>query len=178
MLSQYGFQMLNDQFNCKTNLMSLQYLITAGNTFTPLPLSMGPAVLQVLGGTGLTAQSQIDNFLLTSNEFLLAGLNSTSVPSDSFGGVVKMNGANESTESIIGQCKSVQMMEVKLFSGSHNATWSTTACASSSSLTASSAITQIAVGANGDIAFKAVMASGFSALTSGLFQVDIYWVSI
>lgn len=184
MLSQYGFQMFNDQFSSRTNLMSLQYKITAGNTWSPLPQSFGAAVLQVVPGTGLTAQTQVDNFLSSTSEFNYLALDATSVPTDSIGGLIKMSGANpgivatSTGSTTVGQVSSVQAMVVSLWSGSNQATFSTTSATSSTTMTNTSALTQVSVGTYGDICFKAVMASGFSALTSGMFQIDIYWISI
>lgn len=170
----YGLVMWNEAFPSKTNLMQLQWKITAAKTIQPQPLNLG-GVLPFFDAPA--NQAVIDGFLLTTNEFLLAQFDGTAMGTDTFACLVKMNGVNAaSTSTSIGQAASVQSMVATVYSGTNGATLASSGVASSSTLTSSSNTSQIAVGANGDIAFRFV-ASGLDALTGGLISVNIFWTS-
>lgn len=170
----YGLVLWNDAFPSKTNVMQLQWKITAAKTVQPLPLSMGGVLTLV---DAAASQAAIDSFLMTTNEFLLAAFDATAMGTDAFGCLVKMNGLQETaTHNGVGQVASVQAMVANVYSGTNGATVVTSGVASSTTLTASSNTSQIAVGAAGDIAFRLVSA-GLDALTGGLISVNIYWTS-
>ncbi len=173
-LASYGLVLWNDAFPSKTNVMTLQWQITAAKTVSPLPIN-NSGVFPTFDA--YTSQAVMDAFLLTSSEFLLAQFDATSMGTDTFGCLVKMNNAIQATTSLnVGQCASVEAMTVTVASGSQGATAVTNGVISSATLTSTSNTTQVAVGANGDIAFRFV-ASGLDALTSGLITVNLFWTS-
>lgn len=173
-LSSYGLVLWNDAFPGKTNVMTLQFSITAAKTVSPLPIN-NSGILTTFDA--LASQSVIDNFLLTTNEFLLAQFDATSMGTDTFGGLVKMNNAIQATTSTrVGQAASVEAMTVTVASGSQGATAVSNGVVAVSTLTSTSNTTQVACGANGDIAFRFV-ASGLDVLTSGLITVNLFWTS-
>lgn len=163
----------NEAFPRRTNLLQLQWQITAAKTVSPLPMT-ATGVLTTFDA--IAAQSTIDNFLLTTNEFLIAQFDATAMGTDTFAGIVKMNGASVAGSTVTGQAESVQAMVANLYSGTNGATVVTSGVVSSATLTSSSNTSQIAVGANGDIAFRFV-ASGLDVLTAGLISVNIFWTS-
>ncbi len=173
-LASYGFNLWNDAFPSKTNVMTLQWGITAAKTVTPLPI-INSGVLPTFDA--FSSQAVIDNFLLTTNEFLLAQFDATSMGTDTFGCLVKMNNAIAATTSVnVGQCASVEAMTVSVHSGSQGATVTANGVVSVATLTSTSNTTQVAVGANGDVAFRFV-SSGMDILTSGLITVNLFWTS-
>lgn len=163
----------NDAFPRRTNLLQLQWSITAAKTVTPLPITAS-AVLTAFDA--IAAQSTIDNFLLTTNEFLIAQFDATAMGTDTFAGIIKMNGANVAGSTVSGQAESVQAFTATVHSGTNFSTSTPTAAISVATLTSSSNTTQVAVGANGDIAFRMV-ATGLDVLTSGLININIFWTS-
>jgi hypothetical protein len=169
-----AFVLWNEAFPRRTNLLQLQWSITAAKTVSPLPITAS-AVLTTFDA--IASQTTIDNFLLTTNEFLIAAFDATAMGTDTFAGIIKMNGANLATTSLeVGQAQSVQAMVANLYSGTNGSTVVTSGVVSSTAMTASSNTSQIAVGANGDIAFRFV-ASGLDILTAGLISVNIFWTS-
>lgn len=176
-LAPYGLVLWNESFPGKTNLLTLQWKITGATTVSPLPIN-NSAVLPTFAAL---TQPTIDAFLLTDGEFTAAQFDSTSMGADMFGCLVKMNGLNiAATETgSSGQAASVQAMVATCYSGTGGSTAVTRAVYSSTVLTDSTAATEIAVGADGDIAFKINFGNtpDFDGLTDGLITVDIYWTS-
>lgn len=173
-LAPYGLVLWNESFPGKTNLMQLQWAITTTKTVSPLPIS-NSAVYTTFDA--IASQSVIDNFLLTSSEFLVAAFDSTSMGTDTFGCLVKMNGLTQaSTDTTVGQCASVESMIVTVNSGTGGTTQTVNGVIASSSLTSTTNSTQIAVGADGDIAFRFI-SSGIDILTTGVITVNIFWTS-
>lgn len=173
-VSPYGLVLWNDAFPSKTNLMQLQWRITAAKTIQPLPLAMS-GVLPFFDAPA--NQAAIDSFLMTTNEFLLAQFDGTAMGTDTFACLVNMNGRKESTTSNdYGQTASVQAMVATVYSGTNGATVVSSGVAAVATLTSSSNTSQIACGAAGDIAFRFVSA-GLDALTGGLINVDIHWTA-
>ncbi len=113
----------------------------------------------------IASQAVIDAHLGTTNEFLLAAFDATSMGTDAFAGILNMGG----------QAKEVKSFKVELFD-SADAQAVCKAKAVSTALTASTLATEVACGASGNIAFKAVL-TGLDALTSGLIKVSIIWKS-
>ncbi len=174
----YGLQMWNESFSGRTHLMSLQWKITAATTVSPLPIT-NTAVKAFFSAQ---TQDDIDNFLLTDGEFTAAQFDSTSMGADMFGVLVKMNGLQGldiSSDTSVGQAASVQAMVATCYSSTGGSTQVIRGVYSSSTLTDSSAVTEIAVGAYGDIALKIAFGNtpAFDGLTDGLIQIDIYWTS-
>lgn len=169
-----AFVMWNEAFPRRTNLLQLQWAITAAKTVSPLPMTAS-GVLTTFDA--IAAQTTIDNFLLTTNEFLIVQFDGTAMGTDTFAGIIKMNGANVATTSLeIGQAQSVQSMIATLHSGTNGSTLVSSGVVASTTMTSSSNTSQIAVGANGDMAFRFV-ASGLDILTAGLITVNIFWTS-
>lgn len=169
-----AFVMWNEAFPRRTNTLQLQWSITAAKTVSPLPITAS-AVLTTFDA--IAAQTTIDNFLLTTNEFLITQFDATAMGTDTFAGIIKMNGANVATTATdLGQAQSVQSMVASVYSGTNGATVVSSGVVGVSALTASSNTSQIAVGANGDMAFRFV-ASGLDILTAGLINVNIFWTS-
>lgn len=172
----YGLNMWNESFPGKTHKMTLQWKITAATTVSPLPIT-NKAVSAFFAAQD---QDAIDNFLLTDAEFTAAQFDSTSMGADMFGVLVKMNGNDtENDATTVGQCASVEAMVATCYSSTGGSTAVTRAVYASSTLTDSSAVTEIAVGANGDIGLKVNFGNtpDFDALTDGLITIDIFWTS-
>lgn len=172
----YGLNMWNESFSGRTHHMTLQWKITAATTVSPLPIT-NKAVNAFFGAQ---TQPNIDDFLLTDGEFTAAQFDSTSMGADMFGVLVKMNGNDTANDSLnVGQCASVEAMVATCYSSTGGSTAVTRAVYSSATLTDSSAVTEIAVGANGDIGLKVNFGNtpDFDGLTDGLISIDIYWTS-
>ena len=127
----------------------------------------GMPVLSTYGA--IASQSVIDSFLGTTNEFLVAAFDATSMGADAFGGIVNMGG----------QAKEVLFMSAKCYSGTGGATLVERLVQDSAALTASTLATEVALGANGNIAFKVDFGNtpDFDALTAGTIHVKIVWKS-
>jgi len=115
------------------------------------------------------SQAVIDDFLGTTNEFLLTAFDATAMGADMFGGVVNLEG----------QCKAVEAITAICYSGTDGATQAVSAKAGSSALTASTLLTEVAAGADGNVGFKVNFGNtpDFDALTAGLIVVKILWKS-
>lgn len=110
-------------------------------------------------------QALIDSFLGTTNEFLLAAFDATSMGTGAFGGVINMGG----------QVQEVLYMKARSSSGTGGVTQVNLMVQDSSSLTSSSLSTQVAKGANGNIGFRAIL-TGVDSVSSGqmLFEIAYY----
>jgi hypothetical protein len=139
---------------------TLIYKITAAKTVVD---QISAPVLTTFDA--LSTQAQIDSFLGTTNEFLLAAFDATAMGTDAFAGIVNMDK----------QCKELVAWEIQsvLGTGVPDATLRLDAV---SSLTASSLTSQAAKGADGNIAFRGIL-SGVDALTAGLILVKLHWKS-
>lgn len=142
-----------------TNLM---FSITAATTVTDLLRS--PSLVTF---SAIAAQSTIDNFLGTTNEFLIAQFDATSMGADAMGVIVNMGG----------QVAEVYDMKAYCFSASN--TIVTRQVEDVATLTSSSLTTQIAKGANGNIGLKIDWGNtpDFDGLTAGTICIDITWRS-
>jgi len=114
----------------------------------------------------IAAQATIDDFLGTSSEFTIAQFDATALGVDAIGGVIKMN--KQVAEGV--------MMRVSLRSGADGSTIAEDNVSFVASLTDSSLTTQAAVGADGNIGWRAVVA-GLDAATAGLVVVEIDWLA-
>lgn len=147
--------------------LRLTWHITAAVTVSPRPLALGPAVYVTFGA--ISSQSTIDDFLGTTNEFLIAAFDATAMGADTMGVIVNMKG----------QAADLISVEAACYSGSGLATLVSRHAQKSSSLTASTLATEAALGANGNIAFKVDWGNSpdFDALTSGTIIADINWIA-
>jgi hypothetical protein len=148
----------------KTQVRKTSHLfqITAAKTITQLPV--GQPVLTTFDA--LTTQSQIDNLLGTTNEFLLAAFDATAMGTDAFALIAAMDG----------QCAYATKCTVTVRTGTANVTLTGLVAPLESSLTASTLSTEFALGSQGNLAVRAVV-SGLDALTSGFIEVEFEWIS-
>lgn len=142
---------------------TIVYKITGAKTAVQLPVG-GPADLTF---DGYTTQAQIDNFLGTTNEFLVADLDSTAVGADSIAVLINMEG----------QAAYVAALEAKCYSSTGGSTLVTRAWYEADLTT--SVETAVELGSEGNIALKVNFGNtpDFDALTDGLIILDVYWIS-
>jgi hypothetical protein len=146
-------------------VLRLEYKITAAKTVSPQPQSS----VSYTTFDAIASQSVIDNFLGTTNEFLVAAFDATAMGADTFGGLVNMNG----------QAKVLTSFNARCYSGTGGATLVERSVVSSSTLTASTLVTECALGASGNLAFKVDFGNtpDFDALTSGLIVIELSWIA-
>lgn len=145
------------------HVTQLCYKITGAKTIVPQLQGLQAAALTAFDA--IASQSVIDNFLGTTNEFLVAAFDATAMGTDAFAVIVNMKG----------QAAQLAGMDVRVLSGTNGAT-ETIASASVGTLTASTLETAYALGAYGNIAVKSVL-TGLDALTAGQIIVNLRWVS-
>lgn len=140
--------------------MDLVYSITAAKT-----VAAKNANVSLVTFDALASQAVINDFLGTTNEFLLAAFDATSMGADMFGGIVDMGG----------QVSELISMEAICYSGSDGLTSVQSGVVASSALTASTLKTEAAKGADGNLGFKVNFGNtpDFDALTSGLIIVKL-----
>ncbi len=114
----------------------------------------------------IASQAVIDTFLGTTNEFLVAAFDSTSMGTDAFAAIVNFNG----------QVKKLLGVTVVTRTGTAGATSTSNSLAASATLTSSSLTAQCALGANGNVAVRSIV-TGMDGFTSGQIMVDIYWIA-
>lgn len=141
------------------HLVRFMFTITAAKTVSQLP--QGTPVLSTFDA--LASQAVIDDFLGTTNEFLLAQFDATSMGTDAFGLIV--NFGKQADELYMCQAY-VDDLTTRV-----EKSYAAVATLSSSTLT-----TQCAKGAFGNLATKFVL-TGLDALTSGILVVDFYFRS-
>lgn len=150
----------------KTNprLLSIQMKITAAVTASTLP--MGYPILNTF--SAIATQSVIDDFLGTTNEFLVADFDATAMGNDTQAIIINMDG----------QAQYVAGFEARCYSGSGFTTLVQRA-KYEADLTASTIETAIQLGDEGNIALKIDWGNtpDFDALTDAYIVVDIYWIS-
>lgn len=177
-MSKPGLIYFNESLYGKEDELILKWKVTAAKTVVPLPINQS-AVFTAFDA--ITPQSTIDNFLGTTNEFLIAQFDATSMGTDAFAGIINMSGQTTGVTALGGansaQAASVLCMVATLYSGSNGATSVAEGVASVATLTSTSLTTQIACGGSGNIAFRTIL-SGLDVLTTGLIVVKINWVSI
>lgn len=149
------------------NILRLQWDITAAVTVAPQFPGLTPAVLTTFAA--ISSQATIDSFLGTSSEFLVAAFDSTSMGADAMGCIINMKG----------QANAVGHLRIVCASGTGGATQVDRIVADSSALTSSSLATEVALGANGNIAFKVDFGNtpDFDGLTSGVIIAEISWLA-
>lgn len=145
--------------------LTLQWQITGAKTVVPLY----PGLPVYTTFDAIAAQSTIDNFLGTTNEFLISQFDATAMGADTFGGIVNM----------LGQGGKLGAMEDMCYSATGGGTLVTRAVVSSTTLTASTLATECALGAFGNMAFKIDFGNtpDFDGLTSGMIIVKLYWIA-
>lgn len=148
-------------------VMRLLWNITGAKTCAPLPLS-NSAVMAVYDA--IAAQSTIDNFLGTEDEFTIVQFDSTTMGADTFGVLVNMQG----------QCLSIQSMVARCYSNTGGSDLVIRQVQSIATLADSSNATQVAVGADGNIGLVVVFGNSpdFDGLTSGTIDIELVWLSV
>lgn len=144
-------------------VLRLQYNITGAAASSPIV----PNSASYTFYAALSAQSQVDNFLGTTNEFLYTAFGSTAMGADAFAGLVNMNG----------QASSVVMMVARCYSNTGGADLVTRQCQAGT--VADSLQTAVQCGADGNIAFQIAFGNtpDFDGLTSGTIDIEIHWIS-
>lgn len=156
----------NDQMlKAAPRTLKLVYDITGAAASTITPAS----TVSLTTYAAFASQAVIDDFLGTTNEFLLAAFDATSMGADAFGGLVNMNG----------QVQTLISMTAKCYSGTGGATLVERSVLASSALTASTLATEAAKGADGNLGFKVDFGNtpDFDALTSGLIVIEFDYIS-
>ena len=146
--------------------LTLIYEITGAVTVAARPLAGASASLPLFAAS---TQAAIDAFLGTSSEFDYLAFDATSMGADAMGLIINMKG----------QAADVVGFEATCYSGSGLTTAVTRTALKSTTLTNTSLATEIAVGADGNIALKIDWGNtpDFDALTAGKINVVIQWIS-
>ncbi len=139
--------------------VQFQFQITAAKTVAQLPI--GVPVLTTFDA--LSSQSEIDNFLGTTNEFLLAQFDATSMGTDAFACIVNM----------AGQVDELFYVEALLDDASSGVFRALPAVAT---LTSSSLTSQCAKGSFGNMAVRVIL-TGLDSDTSGVLVLKFYFKS-
>lgn len=164
-MSNAGLFHWNEKFG-KTNphVITLIYQITAQKTVSQVP--QGTPTLTAFDA--IATQAVIDDFLGTTNEFLVAAFDATAMGADAFACLVNMQG----------QAAKLLYATAECYSATGGSTL-VTRQALSGTLTASTLETAAALGADGNIALKVDFGNtpDLDALTSGTIVVNLYWVS-
>jgi hypothetical protein len=147
------------------NCLTLVFQITAAKTVSAVP--QGTPVLTAFDA--IASQSTIDDFLGTTNEFLVAAFDATSMGNDAFACIVDMKG----------QVAKLLYATAECFSGAVGAEAYVMRESLNTGLTASTLETAASLGANGNLALKVAFGNtpDFDALTSGTIVLKLYWVS-
>ena len=145
--------------------LTLEYKITGAKAASAIVSNSA----SYLTFDAISAQSVIDGFLGTTNEFLVAAFDATAMGADTFAVIVDMQG----------QMKTLTRVVAKCYSGTGGSTLVERCVQASSALTASTLATEAAVGANGNCAVKVDFGNtpDFDGLTSGTIVIELYWVA-
>lgn len=147
----------------QSNELEFSFTITAGKTITPT--LVGRPVMVGFDAAAFASQAAIDSFLGTTNEFLLAAFDSTSLGTDAFAIIVRMGG----------QAAKLDYASITHIPANVEASYLAAGIAAGT-LNSSSLTTKAAIGASGNLAARFVL-TGLDALTDGLLVVKIKWVS-
>jgi len=144
--------------------LDLVWKITGAKAVSHLPIG-APTLVAF---DAIASQAVIDDFLGTTNEFLVAAFDATAMGADAFACIINM----------AGQASYVTHLEISCYSSTGGST-EVRRAVYESSLTASTLETALAIGANGNIAFKVDFGNtpDFDGLTDGLIHARVYWVS-
>lgn len=140
--------------------LDLLYQITAAKTVKALNANVSLTTFDAI-----SSQSVINDFLGTTDEFLVAAFDATAMGADMFGGIVDMGG----------QVSELLSLEAVCYSGSDGLTVVQSGVNASASLTASTLKTEAAKGSAGNLGFKVNFGNtpDFDALTSGLIKITL-----
>lgn len=141
------------------HVVQFLFKITAAKTVSQLP--QGTPTLTSFDA--IASQAVIDDFLGTTNEFLLAQFDATAMGTDAFACLVNFGGQ---ADELYGVEAYVDDLTTRVEAS----------LASVTTLTSSSLSTQCAKGANGNLAARLVL-TGLDALTSGIISVRFLFKS-
>lgn len=143
----------------------LVHEITAAVTVASRPLDGTMASLPMFGAT---SQATIDAFLGTSSEFTAAQFDATALGADAMGLLINMEGQAKDVMNFTSDCFSASGLETLV-----------TRASLKGGLTDSTLATELALGANGNIALRINWGNtpDFDALTAGMIRTVIDWVS-
>ncbi len=149
------------------HILTLDWTITAATTVSATPMGASPASMVVF--SAIASQAVIDNFLGTTSEFNYLAFDSTSMGADAMGVIVNMKG----------QAADLLHVESTCCSNTGFSDMVTRWSAKSATLTNTTLVTEAALGAYGNIAFKINWGNtpDFDALTSGLIVSKIAWIA-
>lgn len=138
--------------------LQFQWQITAAQTITPLP--QGIPVLTSFGA--IASQSVIDDFLGTTNEFLVAQFDATAMGVNAFAAIVNM----------AGQVDELMSCEAYFDAG----TFVPRAIPAVATLASSTLSSECAKGSKGNMAIRVIL-TGIDAATSGILCVKFFFKS-
>ncbi len=147
----------------KTNPRELILMFNITGAKTSVQRPVGGPVLTTYDA--IASQAVINNFLGTTDEFLVAAFDSTSMGTDAFGVIINMSG----------QAAYVCGVTTSVYSGAGFATVTANGSVGTG-LTSTSLTTQSAVGADGNMALRTIV-SGLDILTTGIIVVKVLWIS-
>ena len=161
-MSNAGLFHWNEKFG-KTNphVITLAFQITGAGASSPVP--QGTPALSTYGA--IASQAVIDDFLGTTNEFLVAAFDATAMGADTFACLVNMQG----------QAAKLLYATGEVYSGTDYVARASV----DSGLVASTLETAASLGASGNIAVKFNFGNtpDFDGLTTGVIVVKLYWIS-
>lgn len=143
-------------------VLRYRYDITGAKTSTAQPVGADA----YLTYDAISAQSVIDGYLGTTNEFLVAAFDATAMGGDELGMIVNMKGQ---AAAVLGATLTL-WAEAGTLGITLNSKYVAT-------LTASTVENSCALGANGNIAVKFTGVTGLDAATDGYFTIDIHWIA-
>ena len=114
----------------------------------------------------VASQAVIDALLGTTSEFALAAFDATAMGTDSFAVILNLGG----------QAKKLVGARAAFYTGTDGLTSVRSGVASAAALTASSHTAQCALGASGNLAARVIL-TGVDALTSGIIELELDWIS-
>jgi hypothetical protein len=146
----------------QVQVLDLYYKITAAKTVSDSNKNVALTAFDAI-----SSQSVINDFLGTTDEFLLAAFDATAMGADAFAAIVQMGG----------QVSEVICAKALCYSGTDGATVVSQGVASVATLTASTLSTQVAKGAYGNVAIRVAFGNtpDFDALTAGLIHLQIMY---
>ncbi len=142
-------------------ILRFAWKITGAVTFAKLTEGMPTLVTT----TAIATQAVIDTFLGTTSEFDYLAFDATAMGADTIGVIVNCEG----------QIKKVLYFKAYYRSGTDLVDLVTRGDHASATLTASTLATEVAAGANGNLAFKINFGNSpdFDAETTGFFEVEV-----
>lgn len=145
--------------------ITLAWKITAAKTVVPMPSNNA----SLTAFDAIASQSVIDNFLGTTNEFLVAAFDATAMGADAFAAIVNCEG----------QAGKLLYGKAVCYSGTGGGTVVERAVVSVTTLTASTLSTECALGADGNLAMRVDFGNtpDFDALTSGIIEIELAYLA-